>query len=398
MKAVGIVSEYNPFHLGHQYHINATRLLCPEHAVVAVMSGDFVQRGESAAFDKHIRAKAAVLGGADLVLELPLPWALSSAEGFARGAVGLLGQLGVVDTLSFGSECGDSALMREMALALSSDDVNELIAARLSAGVSYAAARQSALEAVLGDGAEAIARPNNILGVEYIRAIDALGLDMRVVTVARTGAGHDEKSREKVRSASDLRSMMYSDEPWLQFMPDSVREVYTGELPLNREKIQCAVLSRLRWLDREDFCALEDATEGLGNKLWKAVQEGESVEDILKRAKSKRYAMSRLRRMLMCASLGLKSGMNSGVPGYARVLAANTTGLSLLSDMKKVAGVPVITKPAHGLLLEGDALQSFELTRRARELYAIGMAARATPAGDMRSSPFILKDSAPNIC
>ena len=164
---IGIAAEYNPFHKGHMYQMMRSREMLGDAALVCVMSGSFVQRGAPAAFGKHARAEAAVRCGADLVLELPLPWALSSAEGFARGCVGLLGALGVVTHMSFGAECGDIAPLREIAQTLLRPELDVRIGEELRAGISYAAARQRALEAFLGaETAALIAAPNNILAVE----------------------------------------------------------------------------------------------------------------------------------------------------------------------------------------------------------------------------------------
>ena len=180
--------------------------------VIAVMSGDFVQRGEAAVFDKHTRAGAAVLGGADLVIELPLPWALSSAEGFARGAVGLLWATGVVGALSFGSESGDVRRLAEAAGLLDSDGLRVLMLEKLRTGVSYPAARQAALAQLSPESSAVLATPNDILGVEYIRAMRALGADMKPLAVVRRGAGQDEDSDGELRSASQLRKMLRSGE------------------------------------------------------------------------------------------------------------------------------------------------------------------------------------------
>ena len=390
MRAVGIVAEYNPFHSGHGYHIEETRRLMGPVPVIAVMSGDFVQRGEAAVFDKHTRAGAAVLGGADLVIELPLPWALSSAEGFARGAVGLLWATGVVGALSFGSESGDVRRLAEAAGLLDSDGLRVLMLEKLRTGVSYPAARQAALAQLSPESSAVLETPNDILGVEYIRAMRALGADMKPLAVVRRGAGHDEDSDGELRSASQLRKMLRSGEDWLSFVPEAVRPAFAGAGPVDPDRLECAVLSRLRMLGGSDFAALPDASEGLDRRLHSAVLEGGSLEEVLALAASKRYPMSRLRRMLMCAALGIRRGMNSGTPGYIRVLAASRTGLSLLSEMRSSAAVPVITKPAHGRRLTGKALECFELCAAARDLYVLGLTDRRGGA-DLRTGPHIIK-------
>ncbi|MBP8641169.1 MAG: nucleotidyltransferase family protein, partial [Oscillospiraceae bacterium] len=205
MKILGIVAEYNPFHNGHKLHIEESKKsISRETATVCVMSGDYVQRGEAAIFSKYARAEAAVRGGADLVLELPLPWALSSAEGFARGAVGLLGSLNCIDYLSFGSECGDMAILNSLATALLDPNFDVEIREELKSGISYAAARQATLSKSIGGLADYLETPNNILAVEYLKAIYNQRLKIEPITIKRIGAGHDEQGG----SASDIRSML----------------------------------------------------------------------------------------------------------------------------------------------------------------------------------------------
>lgn len=392
MTIIGIVAEYNPFHHGHAYHIDKTREMAGDCAVVSVMSGDFVQRGEAAAYDKHVRARAAVMGGANLVLELPLPWSVASAESFARGAVGLLGALGVVDRLSFGSECGGLGPLLEAAQALLAPGMNRRITEALTTGAPYAAARQKALEDVLGESAAVISRPNNILGVEYLKAIITQKLPIDAMTVARIGAGHDEPGTDAVRSASEIRRIMDKGGAWRRFVPETANAVYASAQPIDRERFETALLARLRWLGPDAFRRLPDASEGLGNRLYRAVHEGRTIDEILAIAKSRRYALSRLRRMLLCAALGVTKEMSRGTPDYARVLAADETGLRLLAEMQKKSRIPIITKPAHGRRLTGRAGECFGLTAAARDFYTLSMPAAEfrTVGGDWRTTPHII--------
>ena len=192
MKAVGIVAEYNPFHGGHQYQIRKIRESCgADTPVVAVMSGDFVQRGEAASYDKFTRAEAAVRGGVSLVIELPLPWSLSSAEGFARGGVGLLGATGVVGALSFGSESGNLSAIEKTAAVLDTPEYNEALKAMLAGGTPFAAARAGAARALLGNTAAVLNTPNDLLAVEYLRASAKLGYTFKYIPVRREGSVHD---------------------------------------------------------------------------------------------------------------------------------------------------------------------------------------------------------------
>jgi predicted nucleotidyltransferase len=227
MNAAGIVCEYNPFHSGHKYHIEATRRLLGEDAgIVCVMSGNFVQRGDCAAFSKHARARAAISGGADLVLELPVPWVLSSAESFARGGMWILERLGIVTHLSFGSECGDIGTLK--AAAEGSDSSEGNISELMASGISYAAARERALSEVDPTLGAVLSSPNNILGVEYLKAIRRLGSKIEPVTVPRHMAGHDgDIPVEGFASASYIRKNM---DEIARFVPESCTDILNPSL------------------------------------------------------------------------------------------------------------------------------------------------------------------------
>ena len=393
---IGIVAEYNPFHNGHARLIEQTRAqlgaVCP---VVCVMSGDFVQRGSPAVYSKFARAEAAVRCGADLVLELPLPWSLSSAEGFARGAVGLLGSLGVVTHLSFGSECGELDPLQRVAEALLDPLLGEDLRAELRSGIPFAAARQQAVARRVGALAELLQAPNNILAVEYLKAIYDQRLELHPLTVLRTGAQHDRFAEGNIRSASELRMRIGAGEDVSAFLPAAeifAREKTRGRGPVLPEALESALLSRLRMLPQTVYNALPGATEGLGNSLYRAAHEEPTLDGVLAAAKSKRYALARIRRMTMCAALGVTAGMDGGTPPYARVLAIGAQGRELLRAIDMRASVPVITKPAAGRSLPGPAGEIFALTADAHDLYVLGCPAREERrcGGDWRASPFVL--------
>ena len=394
MKIIGIVSEYNPFHNGHKLHIDESKkAISRDTATVCVMSGDFVQRGEAAIFSKYARAEAAVRGGADLVLELPLPWALCSAEGFARGAVGLLGALNCVDYLSFGSECGDMAILNSLATALLDPNLDVEIREELKSGISYAAARQAALSKSIGGLADYLEKPNNILAVEYLKAIYNQRLRIEPLTIKRIGAGHDEEGG----SASDIRNMLEAGKPIKKYVPRDTyeilhREIEQGRAPVTMEHLECAILSRFRMMNEKDFSEIPDDSEGLGNRLFAAAREETSLDGILSAAKSKRYALSRLRRMCMCAALGIKKSHSEGLPPYARVLAANETGRLILKTISEKSSIPVITKPAAVKELSLECRRLFELESSAHDLYVMGYSAKEERRGnaDWRTSPKML--------
>ncbi len=399
MRVVGIVTEFNPFHNGHALLLERARETMGEDtAVVCCMSGDFVQRGEAAVWSKFARAEAAARCGADLVFELPLPWALSSAEGFARGGVGLLAALGVVDCLCFGSECGETEPLERAAEALLSPALAAELRRELESGIPFAAARQRALAAVTDEEtARLVETPNNILAVEYIRAIYELGLDLGFMTVRREGAEHDGQGEGSIRSASELRSRIAAGKSCSGFMPDAAlavfeREAERGRGPVLMETLEPMLLARLRMLPDEEFSRLPDASEGLGNRLRAAVRDEPTLDGVLAAAKSKRYALSRIRRMTMCACLGVREGMAEGVPPYARLLAASERGRELLRRAQDKSRIPIITKAAAARQLPRDTLSVFELGSGARDLYVLGYRAAAERRGgtDWRTGPALV--------
>ena len=394
MKVAGIICEYNPFHLGHSRHIGMTRLaLGGDCAIVGVMSGNFVQRGDFAIFNKHARAGMAVSGGADLVVELPAPYALSSAEGFAGAGVHILDMLGVCDAISFGSESGDVGALREVAEAIVSPEAERLIKEWLGKGLSFAAARQKAADALLGPKSELLKSPNNLLGVEYLKAIARFGSPLLPVTVGRAGGEHDGSSGF---SASNIRTMMIQgEEPW-DLMPESAaaickEEIAAGQGPVSLKQAELAVLSRLRAV--KDFSALPDAAEGLDRRLARYAATEATVESILEKAKTKRYAMSRLRRMLMCACLGITAQDARALPPYIRVLAMNGAGMKLLAAARKKARVPIITKPASVHRLSERAARLFSIESDATDFYALAYQDENDRAGgwEWRQKPIVFQ-------
>lgn len=399
MKAAGIIAEYNPFHNGHLLQIEHTRrVLGEDTAIVCCMSGDFVQRGEAAIYSKFARAEAAARCGVDLVFELPLPWAISSAEGFARGAVGLLGALGVIDCLSFGSECGRIEPLEELARALLEPSLGTEIRRELGEGISFAAARQRALSDMVGENAALLESPNNILAVEYIKALYDQRIDMDVMTVPRTGAAHDGEGEGDIRSASEIRARIGMKNEFSPYMPEAAVEVFRRENELGRgpilmDTLEPMLLSRLRMLLDAEFNRLPDASEGLGNRIRAAVREEATWDGVLSASKSKRYALSRIRRMCMCACLRISDGDAEGTPPYARLLAATDRGRELLRDISNKTRIPVITKPATVRNLSKEALAVYELGASARDLYVLGCPAIQERRGnsDWRTGPAMVE-------
>lgn len=396
---LGVVCEYNPFHQGHLHHLRESRRAAGEDAaVVCVMSGDFVQRGEAAVFSKFARAEAAVACGADLVLELPLPWCLSSAEGFARGAVGLLGAMGV-ERLCFGSETGETAALEDLAALLLEPAFMEALKARMRAEptLSFAAAREAEARARLGETAALLSRPNDILAVEYCKAIREQSASVRPFAVKRIGSGHDRADGAGPLSASALRERLYAgDSVEGEIPPEAMRifrrEREQGRTLLRRDSLEIPMLSRLRALDEDAFLSLPDASDGLGQRLFRAVRGEPGLDAIHEATKTKRYALSRIRRLCLCACLGVKKGMAEGTPPYARVLAANGQGRALLRERAEYTEIPILTKPAAVRSLSADSEALFTLGAQAHDFYVLGFpeVAQRRPGEDWRTGPAML--------
>ena len=334
MGNTGIICEYNPLHLGHKKQLDRIRRENPQDGIVCIMSGNFVQRGKPAIFDKAIRAKAAVLSGADLVLELPVTAALSSAEGFASEGVRLLS--GFCDKLCFGAETADQDLLMATAKALLSEEFKLALRQQLDKGLSFPAARQAAL----GDMGAVLETPNNILAVEYCKAILSQGSSMKPYPILREGSYRDTQADAENPSATAVRQLMETGDDWETFVPnaDSYRDAAIHTLEMGEK----AILAKLRTMTDAEFEALPYGSEGLWRKLMKNARTCASLEEILTATKSKRYTRTRLDRMVMCAFLGLTEQDLSSPAPYARVLAFNDKGREILKVARDCGNYPNI--------------------------------------------------------
>lgn len=332
----GIICEFNPFHMGHKHLIDAVRQ--KGDGVICVMSGNVVQRGEFAVMNKFERAKKALENGADLVLELPAPYALMSAKGFAKYAGQIIKATGIIDTLAFGCECDDSNMLIDAANAVRENDT--LIKQYLESGMSYPAARRAAT------GCDVLDAPNNILAVEYISEID-----LPFMPVKRIGKGHDSDDGEY--SASAIRQNMSLDDI------------------CSLKNCEVAVLSRLRTMTAEDFLKIDDVSEGLENRIVDAVRGASSLEEVYDKIKTKRYTHSRIRRIILKAYLGITSEYTVDVP-YIRILGFNENGKEHLSLMCKNASLPIISRYSDIKNLDERGKALFELECKCTDLYNLG--------------------------
>lgn len=349
----GIICEFNPFHKGHKHLIDTIK--SENDSIICIMSGNLVQRGEFAVYDKFTRAKTALENGADIVIELPCVYSVMSAQGFAENAVSIIESTGCIDTIAFGGECDNISMLKKVAQRVKSSDA--LIKAEMKKGISYPAARKNVI------GSDILDSPNNILAIEYINATK---LDCRVVK--RIGSGHD--SDDKQYSASAIRKTLPEDEIC------SLR---------NCER---AVLAKLRTMSPYDFLNIEDVSEGLENRIAEAVNKATTLDELYNLAKTKRYTHSRIRRIILRAYLGITKDY-SFRPPYIRVLGFNESGRKVLAQMKKSASLPVISRYADLKALDENARKLFELECRCTDLCALGYK-NALPCGAEQKSQIII--------
>jgi len=384
MSNVGIIAEYNPFHNGHKHHLKAAKELSgAEHAIV-VMSGDFVQRGEPAMFDKHLRAKWALENGADMVLLLPAVFSLASAQAFASGGVGILHGTGIVDHLAFGSESGDTAALKAAARMADeeSDQFKQLIRANLDSGLSYPDARAKAWQQHMGEDS-LLYSPNDILGIEYIRALNALGSSIQPVTVPRMGPGHDSPEFiNNMASASAIRKCLTHNigVSHDNLVPPNVLEginnaVQAALAPRTLDNLSRETVYALRRMTKQQLAALPDVSEGLESLLYSACRQHGDTNSVLEQVKSRRYTMARLKRICMCALLGIYDNPMHKLDGlYIRVLGVRKDSLHLLSHMKEKATLPIVTRFA-----DAEQLNDHRRYMLEADLMASDIAAMASP-------------------
>ena len=340
MKITGIICEYNPLHLGHKKQIDTIRNLQGEDTgIVCLMSGNFVQRGKPAIVDKSLRARAAIAAGADLVLELPVTACLSSAEGFAQTGVSILSKF--CNHLCFGAECGNTDTLFAIANALLSDAFPEALRKQLDTGLSFPAARQKALEELGYDGS-ILTKPNNILAIEYCKAILQQGSAMQPMPILREGNYHDPVPDIQNPSATALRQQIENGLEWKPFVPEPAVSCFENAPVHTIQAGERAVLAKLRSMCEEDFSSLPYSGEGLWRKLMRAVYKESTLEGIFAATKSKRYTRTRLNRMVLCAFLGItQKDLDTPAP-YVRVLALNTKGREILKLARKTGHFPNI--------------------------------------------------------
>ena len=368
MKVTGIICEYNPLHLGHKKQIDAIRAADPDGIIVCLMSGNYVQRGKPAIADKSLRAKAAILAGADLVLELPITAALSSAEGFAAEGVRILSNF--CTHLCFGAETADTDILMQTAKALLSDAFPAMLRAQLEKGSSFPAARAKALEEI---GIPAVTKPNDILAVEYCKAILAQKSPLIPIAIQRGGDYHEEAADGENPSATAVRKLMLESGMWLDYVPEEVRDIFRDAKLHRISAGERMILAKLRTMTDAEFEAIPFGSEGLWRKLMHNTRRFACLEDVITATKSKRYTRTRLDQMVICAFLGISAETISSPAPYVRVLAFNDAGRKILRQKKE--SFPVVNA--------GEAVQHpyWELERRSGDLYGLFCTDAPEPPG-----------------
>ena len=342
---LGIICEYNPFHNGHLLHLNESKKACNADFTIAVMSGNFTQRGDVALFDKWTRAEMALKNGVDLVIELPVVYATSSAENFADGAIKILNSLGIVDYISFGSESGDINLLNTVASILHNEpkELSNLITMQLRSGLSYPKARELAISTYFRGSqkyTEALENPNNILAIEYLKALKKYKSNIVPLTFKRSYAEYNSTSAKNgIASATAIRELLKNNKKIHRLIPFETYEIIENRLESkdfikSLDIFEKEIIFNLRRMSLEEISKLQDVTEGLENKIKYAANNFTNLEDLIENIKSKRFTRTRIQRILVYSLLGITKkdiSLSKRSTPYIRVLGFNKHGKKIIS-------------------------------------------------------------------
>lgn len=393
MKICGIVAEYNPFHNGHLYHIEKSKEITNSDVIVVVMSGNFIQRGLPALFDKWTRTKIAIQNGADIVIELPVCYATSSAEYFAHGSIGILDSLNVTNSICFGNECEDIEILKRIANVLfhEPDEYKKHLQNELKKGNSYPIARSNALKIFLKKEyneqtlSSILLDSNNILGIEYLKALLAFDSPITPYSLKRKGGNYNSTEiYENICSSTAIRQMFKSGNinPLSNVVPENCSNILNQELlhgrsPMFIENFEKEILYEIRRMSTEDLTSILDVTEGLENLIKKAENECIEIDNLIETIKSKRYTRTRIQRILIHLLLGIKKDIvenNKTSPQYARVLGMSKNGEKALPYLINNSRIPIITSVSK--FLKGNISDSqrkmLELDILASNIYTLG--------------------------
>ena len=357
MKIVGLIAEYNPFHNGHQYHIEKAREITSADAVIVVMSGNFVQRGIPAIMPKHLRTEAALKGGASVVIELPVCYATGSAEYFAYGAVSIFEKLGCIDSICFGSECGNIEVLQDLAKIIHDEpkQYKESLSLYLRQGDSFPLARQKAMKDFLKSNVadSILCEPNNILGIEYLKALYRLDSKIKPYTIQRVGSHyHDDYLQKSYSSASAIRNVMSQTMELDEFdienqMPTScaslIKEAYGQRYPIYANDFSLLLKYKLLTENKKSLMEYADVSEELANRILNRLNDYVSFEQFCELLKTKEMTYARISRALIHILLDIKNEDLSEI-AYARVLGFRDDDSEVLSQIKRHATISLVTK------------------------------------------------------
>ncbi len=385
MKICGVIAEYNPFHNGHLYQLEQTKKQYGATHIAAVMSGNFTQRGDAAVFDKYRRTETALKNGADLVIELPVPYVLASAEQFALGAVSLLQSLGCVEMLSFGSECGDIELLQETAGAVLYAQQCDEFFGMMKNGSTFPAALQKTVERYYTDDiSETLTEPNNTLAIEYLKAMGELGCAFKPVTIRRFGADHDsEKTSGGFAGASLIRRKIRAGEDVSGYVPELPQTDFA-----DLQNLETAVLAKLRVMSKAEIAKAPNVLMGLENRIYKAARVSTGLAELFLLTKTKRYTMARIRRIILSCFLDIQKSDLKSPPAYVHILGMNGRGKEILAAADCKLPIDVSLKK----LMEAGPKQKRQalLEARAGDLYALSFAKKRVCGLDFTAAPIIL--------
>lgn len=411
MKVVGLITEYNPFHNGHKYHLEKSKELSGASHSIAVMSGNFLQRGEPALFDKWERAEIAVKEGVDLVLELPTVYSCNSAEFFAHGSVSLLNSLNIVDSVCFGSEDGELKNINLLSDLLINEplDYKNILKKYLDLGYTFPLARQNAIEEYLGNSLDTIDilnTPNNILGIEYVKALKLLNSSINPLTIKRIKADYNStKVESDICSATAIRGLLQEGDENLNSIKGVIpsesfniieKVISKGIGPIFAKDLEQIIFYKLRITSTKDLSYIHDMTEGLENRMKKGAILSTSYDELLHYLKTKRYTMTRLQRILIKTILGITKHdiatlVKSMGPQYIRVLGFNAQGANLLKKIKKESSLPIVTNLKRFAPQNEYAKRMIEIDVNATNIYTLLYKNRTFTSGglDYIKKPFI---------
>lgn len=415
MKTVGIVSEYNPFHNGHKYHIQAARKACGADYAVCIMSGCFVQRGEPAMFDKFSRAQMAVMNGADLVIELPVVYACQPAEIFALGAVKILDSMRIVDYICFGSELGDTDALCRLAGLLQNEPkaIKKLFKEQIDKGISYPKAISYAVSHYLNDESDSaengiLKKPNNVLGIEYIKALMIQKSSMEPVTVKRITSGYNDPGiAGSISAATAIRNEIKNNgisEKVRISVPENSLDIINKNIKSKRQPVYLndfsdILLYKLRVTEEAELRKYLNVREGIENRLKKYSKTSSDCDELIESVKTKRYTRTYIQRLLCHLLLGIKKNSilqfkKPDYPSYIRVLAFNNKGKALLKEIKSRSVYPIISKVADFNCSDVRILKMFSYDLLSSDIYNLAYSTSSYRKGseDYFTSPYYHKD------